>query len=261
MFLHKLVYNKRRAKLLTVTCTLTTNETIARSCPINEYSIDRFANDTLKILKQYNKNSSTSNIYTPAIINLGISAGKFLDSVNTKSIADLFSKQTTKVETIRSTENTINWQEEDGEEEDNNIEEKVLEKPITTITTLSIQGDFFRKFKKTDEQINTQLKSENKTTTSSITSFFSRYTTNENVLNSSPNKIDDQYITCSKCHKSILMWNMPEHDDFHYAHELQMEENKTNSIIKTSKPIKRKTNKQKINNQTLDSFINKKPKN
>ncbi|CAF4691059.1 unnamed protein product [Rotaria sp. Silwood2] len=195
------------------------------------------------------------------IINLGISAGKFLDSVNTKSIADLFSKQTTKVETIRSTENTINWQEEDGEEEDNNIEEKVLEKPITTITTLSIQGDFFRKFKKTDEQINTQLKSENKTTTSSITSFFSRYTTNENVLNSSPNKIDDQYITCSKCHKSILMWNMPEHDDFHYAHELQMEENKTNSIIKTSKTIKRKTNKQKINNQTLDSFINKKTKN
>ncbi|CAF4157315.1 unnamed protein product, partial [Rotaria sp. Silwood1] len=67
------------------------------------YSIDRFANDTLKILKQYNKNSSTSNIYTPSIISLGISVGKFHDSVNTKSIADLFSKQITKTETIRST--------------------------------------------------------------------------------------------------------------------------------------------------------------
>ncbi|CAF3699534.1 unnamed protein product [Rotaria sp. Silwood1] len=258
--------NKRRAKLLTVTCTLTTNETIARSCPINEYSIDRFANDTLKILKQYNKNSSTSNIYTPSIISLGISAGKFHDSVNTKSIADLFSKQTTKTETIRSTENTINWQQEEddnNEEEDNSTEEKVLEKPATT-TILPIQGDFFRKFQKPDEQIKTELKSKNTTTTSSITSFFSRYTTNENIPNSSPNKSDDRYITCSKCYKSILIWNMPEHEDFHYAHELQMEENKTNSIIptiiKTSKTIKRKNDKQQINNQTLDSFLNKKPK-
>jgi hypothetical protein len=44
---------------------------------------------------------------------------------------------------------------------------------------------------------------------------------------------------------------MSEHEDFHYAHELQMEENKTNTI-------KRKNNK---SNQTLDAFLNKKPKN
>ncbi|CAF0887819.1 unnamed protein product [Rotaria sordida] len=247
--------NKRRAKLLTVICTLATNETITRSCPINEYSIDRFANDTLRILKQYNKNSLTSNIYTPVIHHIGISAGKFLDNINTKSIADLFSKQTTKIETITSTENIINCQEEEEEEEDNNTEENILEKPTTT--TLPIQGDFFRKFQKFDEQTKIQLKSENKTTTSSssITSFFSRYTSNENILNCSPNKIDDHYITCSKCHKSILIWNMPEHEDFHYAHELQIEENKTNSIIKSSKTIKRKNT-----NQTLDSFINKKSK-
>ncbi|CAF3846204.1 unnamed protein product [Rotaria sordida] len=247
--------NKRRAKLLTVICTLATNETITRSCPINEYSIDRFANDTLRILKQYNKNSLTSNIFTPVIHHIGISAGKFLDNINTKSIADLFSKQTTKIETIISTENIINCQEEEEEddnEEDNNTEENILEKP-----TLPIQGDFFRKFQKSDEQTKIQLKSENKTTTSSssITSFFSRYTSNENILNCSPNKIDDHYITCSKCHKSILIWNMPEHEDFHYAHELQIEENKTNSIIKSSKTIKRKNT-----NQTLDSFINKKSK-
>jgi hypothetical protein len=43
---------------------------------------------------------------------------------------------------------------------------------------------------------------------------------------------------------------MAEHEDFHYAQELQMEENKNNSIVST---IKRK-------NQTLDAFLNKKPK-
>jgi len=242
--------NKRRAKLLTVTCTLTTNETIARSCPLTEYSIDRFANDAYRILKQYNKSSLTSNIYSPAIINLGMSAGKFLDNVNTKSITDLFSKKITKNETtIISTENTINWQE--VEEEDSDNDDRIIEKPITT---LPIQGDFFRKFQKPDEQLKTPSKSEAKST-SSITSFFSRYASNENLSNSSPNKSDDRYITCSKCNKSILSWDMPEHEDFHYARELQMEENKNTSII--PKAIKRKTTNQ---NQTLDSFLNKKSK-
>ena len=53
---------------------------------------------------------------------------------------------------------------------------------------------------------------------------------------------------------------MPEHEDFHYARELQMEENKSNvisvTVPKPSKPIKRKNEK----NQTLDAFLSKKPK-
>ena len=119
--------NKRRAKLLTVTCTSTTNETIARSCPLNEYSIDRFANDAFRILKQFNKSSSTSNVYSPAITYLGIGAGKFLESANTKSIADLFSKQSTKSESSASTANAIDWQEVE-EDEENEKEEIVIEK-------------------------------------------------------------------------------------------------------------------------------------
>ncbi|UJR26675.1 hypothetical protein I4U23_007992 [Adineta vaga] len=188
--------NKRRAKLLTVTCTLITNETIARSCPLNEYSIDRFANDAYRILKQFNKSSSTSNIYSPAIINLGISAGKFLDSVKTKSIADLFSKQTTKAEPITSMENLINWQEAEEEGDDDDDTETSTEKPpsplpttiavaaAATKTTISpIKGDFFRKFQKNEERLKTPSKSEPKSS-SSITSFFSRYSTNDNSSHS-----------------------------------------------------------------------------
>ncbi len=221
---------------------------------MNEYSIDRFANDAYRILKQYNKSSTSSNVYSPAIINLGISAGKFLESVNTKSIADLFSKQSTKSENLTSTGNTIHWQEIDDEDEESEKEETVIEKSATT--ALPMQGDFFRKFQ---EQLETPSKSESKST-SSITSFFSRYTTNENLSNSLPDQSDDRYVTCSKCQKSILSWTMSEHEDFHYARELQMEENKNSSIVSTiakpSKPIKRKNEK----NQTLDEFLSKKSK-
>lgn len=241
-----------------MTCTLTTNETIARSCPLNEYSIERFTSDAYRILKQFNKSSSGSNVYSPAITSLGISAGKFLESVNTKSIADLFSKQSTKSETLTSTGNTIHWQEVDDEDEESEKEEIMLEK--STITPLPIQGDFFRKFQKPEEQLITPSKFDVKPT-SSITSFFSRYTTNENLSNPSSDEFDDRYVTCSKCQKSILSWTMSEHEDFHYARELQMEENKKSPVLSTitkpSKPIKRKIEK----NQTLDTFLNKKSKN
>ena len=225
---------------------------------MNEYSIDRFANDAFRILKQYNKSPSTSNAYSPAIINLGIGAGKFLESVNTKSIADLFSKQASKSEPLMSTGNTNHYQGVEEEEEESEKEETVLEKPTTM--AVPIQGDFFRRFQKNEEQLKTPSKSEAKSS-SSITSFFSRYTTTDNPSSSSADQSDDLYVTCPKCQKSILSWTMPEHEDFHYARELQMEENRISPTVSTlpkpSKPIKRKNDK----NQTLDAFLNKKLKN
>lgn len=245
-------------------CTLNTSETIARSCPLNEYSIDRFTNDAFRILKQFNKSTSNSSVYSPAIINLGISAGKFVDSVNTKSIADLFSKQTTKSETTASTAITTDWAtvDDDEEEEDveeDNADESEKEEKLSSATTAP-QGDFFRKFHKTEEVSKTTSKSDVRPA-GSITSFFSRYASKENPSNSSSLESDDRYVTCPKCKKSILAWMMAEHEDFHYARELQMEENKNHSPIvtipKATKPLKRKNDK----NQTLDAFLNKKSKN
>lgn len=233
---------------------------MARSCPLNEYSIDRFANDAYRILKQYNKSSSASNLYSPAIVNLGMGAGKFVENMNSKSIADLFSKQATKSETTSSTRDATDWhavQEEDDDDDDDETEKEeiVIEKP-----TPVIQGDFFRKFQRNDEQFKTPPTPDPKST-GSITSFFSRYQSNENLPSSSAAEPDDRYVTCPKCNKPILSWTMPEHEDFHYARELQMEENRSHSPVATmakpSKPLKRKNDK----NQTLDAFLSKKSKN
>lgn len=215
---------------------------------MNEYSIDRFANDAYRILKQFNKSPINSNLYSPALINLGISAGKFVESTNTKSIVDLFSKQTTKTETIIPIENTLDFQDI---AEDENEEETVLEKPTSIVN----QGDFFRKFQENEELAKTPSKPQVSTSSSSttITSFFSRYKSNESLSNSS----DDRYVTCSKCNKSILSWDMPEHEDFHYARQLQLEENQNQiQIAQASKSTKRKSDK----TRTLDAFLTKKSK-
>ena len=214
-----------------MTCTSTTSETAARSCPIHDYSIDRFANDAYRILKQFNKSSAGSTVYSPALINLGIGAGKFVDSANTKSIVDLFSKQVTKNETSSAS----NWleDEEDEDEEENEPDLLSVEKP-SPVKPPVVQGDFFQKFKKTDSSTNVSSIAESKPA-SSITSFFSRYSSNETSAAASPSplKCDDHYVTCPKCGKAILAWDTAEHEDFHFARELQMEENRSNLIVPT----------------------------
>lgn len=251
-----------------MTCTSTTSETIARSCAIHEYSIDRFANDAYRILKQFNKSAAGSTVYTPALVNLGLGAGKFLDSVNTKSIADLFSKQVAKNETSSSTQ----WLDDEEEAEDNEDNDDVEEHEPDVVSSEKpsppkqpvVQGDFFQKFKKSDPSTKVSSVVENKPT-SSITSFFSRYSSNEARASSpSPSKCDDHYITCPKCSKAILAWEVAEHEDFHFARELQMEENRTNATVPmvsiSSKSGKRKNDNPSTNTRTLDTFLNKKPK-
>lgn len=259
-----------------MTCTSINSETIARSCPIHEYSIDRFASDAYRILKQFNKSPANSNGYSPALINLGIAAGKFVDGVKTKSIADLFSKQMTKNEKVSS--NAAETEDHEAPELDEHDEEHIESEPdeptvIPIAPGPEVQGEFFQKFQKKDSTSKVTSTTEAKPS-SSITSFFSRYKSNENLsASNSPSKSDDLYITCPKCNKSILPWNMPEHDDYHFAQDLQIEENRTrpsnttNTSTSTatttnrpSKTNKRKNEKISSTNQTLDAFLSKKPK-
>ena len=238
---------------------------------MNEYSIDRFATDAYRILKQFNKSASTSTAYSPAIINLGIGAGKFLESSNTKSIVDLFSRQPVKTDASSSIESPTTWPEHDEEISDD--EDTILEK-ATPVKPALAQGEFFQKFQKNAEPTKS-LPSSATNSASAITSFFSRYSSHESTssVSASPAKSDDRYVTCPKCNKAILAWETAEHDDFHFARELQLEENRNRpaastsstvvapSIVKASKSTKRKNETpQTSSNQTLDAFLNKKSK-
>ncbi|CAF0829031.1 unnamed protein product [Didymodactylos carnosus] len=102
------IENKRRVKLLTVSFTSENDETYARSCPISEYSCEKFVNECYKLLTRFNIVKTPTNKWTPAIINLGISASKFYDCSQTTSVIELFAKQLTKQ---KQTTQMVNEQE------------------------------------------------------------------------------------------------------------------------------------------------------
>ena len=77
--------------------------------------------------------------------------------------------------------------------------------------------------------------------------------TEENVA--SNNMTSEDYIECEKCKKKILVWEMPEHFDFHFALELSNLDKTTNSIsvasnISNNNPVIKKANKRITSEQT-----------
>ena len=229
---------------------------MARSCPIHEYSTDRFANDAYRILKQFNKSSIGSTNFSPALIHLGLGAGKFTESLNTKSIVDLFSKQNTKPEVNHS------WtQKQDDDDRDSELEQSDGDENPIVVEKPTVQGDFFQKFRQNQTTAEIPSNVESKSNSSTIKSFFSRYSSQELIeVSPSANESDDQFVTCSKCQKSILVWDVPEHDDFHFARDLQIEENQVQTATKPVKSNKRKAENSSSKNQTLDGFFTKKSK-
>ena len=77
----------------------------------------------------------------------------------------------------------------------------------------------------------------------------------------------EDFMQCEKCAKLILVWEMPEHMDFHYASQLQKDLNtqilsvsNTNSIKRKNSPQARQgAKKQKVSNSQgrLDFFFTK----
>jgi hypothetical protein len=78
---------------------------------------------------------------------------------------------------------------------------------------------------------------------------------------------EKDYIECEKCKKKILVWDMPEHSDYHFAVELSKVDKyvnnsntANNSNIETGIVISKSTSSKRLNNETTASATNKKLK-
>ena len=110
----------------------------------------------------------------------------------------------------------------------------------------------------------------------------------KNRIEANEQILKGDHVRCEKCHEVISVWDVPEHDDFHFAKQLQKEQylgaciNKTNDNIHNrdihgksttqhtenvtkceNKSLKRKkdfASKKEKFSSTLDSFVQKKSK-
>jgi hypothetical protein len=68
----------------------------------------------------------------------------------------------------------------------------------------------------------------------------------KNKVKNKPNNLDEvDYVSCEKCDKKILCWEMPEHEDFHYAQEIAKQQQKELTKIQPPSISSEQTNKKR----------------
>uniref|UniRef100_A0A3B5KRB9 DNA polymerase eta n=1 Tax=Xiphophorus couchianus TaxID=32473 RepID=A0A3B5KRB9_9TELE len=73
-----------------------------------------------------------------------------------------------------------------------------------------------------------------------------------------PSVLVEDLIICERCGKEVLVWEMPEHNDFHFALDLQNSlSSSINSAANTSSPAPKRQRSQGGSLGTLDSFFKK----
>ena len=70
----------------------------------------------------------------------------------------------------------------------------------------------------------------------------------------------EDFVLCNKCGKQILIWDLPEHNDFHFAqdlaHDLNRSVSSSNSpVVKAKSPPRKKT---KLASSSIDNFFKSK---
>ncbi|XP_041644587.1 DNA polymerase eta [Cheilinus undulatus] len=66
--------------------------------------------------------------------------------------------------------------------------------------------------------------------------------TDPEINNPPPNVATEDLITCERCGKEVLVWDMPEHNDYHFALDLQNSLSSSTSAASISSPVSASSN-------------------
>ncbi|KAK6183376.1 hypothetical protein SNE40_010871 [Patella caerulea] len=96
--------NKRTAKSLTVSLRYIGDHAASRTCALLRYDKDKIRDDTFALLQKFNTSPPHQDCWTPAILNLGICAGKFVEekTSDTPNIATMFANAKSAMSTSTS---------------------------------------------------------------------------------------------------------------------------------------------------------------
>ncbi|CAF0854622.1 unnamed protein product [Brachionus calyciflorus] len=241
-----------------------TNEagTFSKSTSISpgKYTAHHFVTQVLDALNGYNK-SKTKDDWYPAIYTLGISAAKFVEkgkNMPANSIEKFFnSKPIDKSSEIQPcTSNNIDADIEIVTEENSNdnsfsnennleIESKEVssENSIKNSSNkMDIRCLLLKQKEKATKEDESDMDADNfeeepiilieekndkkeKKSSEKINSYFMKNSKEEPITDSYD---DIDYVLCDKCNKKILSWEMPEHEDFHFAQMISREQSREN---------------------------------
>lgn len=247
--------NEREPTLLVL---MVTNEvgSFSKSTQINEINGKHFLEKTLALINNFNKSTKPDELWSPAILTLGLSATKFNDlnkptskpniqkyfmnaekmraSTSASSIVNLNSDSTDLTTTSNADLSEFSDQQQQITEPKSEETKIIDESPNCDTRERSRLASLFE-----NESENEVVRSDLTDADISVCDDENEADDEERQKNLQYDEVD--YVKCMKCFKRILCWHMPEHEDFHYAQEVSYrlaasssEQTTTTTVVSTA---------------------------
>jgi len=212
----------------------------SKSINLNTYCAKKISDQALQVIKAFNKSTQpNSDAWYPAIKVLGMSATKFTELNNEKSKLQNYFSSKAETKPIASTSYLQENSQADKHNNESPEEQQKSKQPKNDIKAL------FGKKGKNNLNFNTS-NSNNSISNAVLNSNEKAWLVNEEascdsdvVVIEDSNEIAqtdtrenqikeklpvsneyEEFIECEKCKKKTLVWDMPEHNDYHFALEL-----------------------------------------
>lgn len=234
---------------------------VSRCCALTRYEAQKISSDAFALLKTFNVAGSHQAAWSPPLNLLSLSASKFTETASSGSgIASFLTKdpastqkppggltqmspsspktpQKERQDLENRSPSTIQLMFQKAVEKRKNIPEEAQFPSVSTQnpddkkdsvnSTVSVRRSFFES--KSHQQLTMGLEqSEPLSSVQDGGAFYEDPVSDECVNSSSmdpveqkPGHPEEDMISCEKCHKQILVWDVPEHMDYHFAQELQ----------------------------------------
>ncbi|CAN2387505.1 cellular response to UV-C [Pristimantis euphronides] len=204
---------------------------LSRVCALTRYDAQKISSDAFILLKSFNKAGAHQAAWSPPLILLQLSASKFTETASSGSdIASFLSKESPGTQKLQSPPSRTPQKEQ---------------RDVGGRTCSTIRVLFQRAAEKKKEEageaacsasVSTPLPQCNQDAVSEPnpapflqscsleTSDLPAKTSSLGELGESevrPARCEKDMVICEKCRQPILVWDLPEHNDYHFAQELQ----------------------------------------
>uniref|UniRef100_A0A8C5I6D4 DNA polymerase eta n=1 Tax=Gouania willdenowi TaxID=441366 RepID=A0A8C5I6D4_GOUWI len=180
----------------------------SRCCALVRYEATKISSDSFAIIKSLNTAGNQQAAWTPPLTLLHISASKFSDAPSSGGITGFLSTETSLSQSRFSTSQLSNKSSLDAK----------------SVSPCKQQhGTIQSFFQKATERPTIQKDGEEEVSVGGKASPAPKSASESHSgLNPNPpSGASEDLLTCDRCSQEVLAWEMPEHNDYHFAMDLQ----------------------------------------
>uniref|UniRef100_I3IUX9 DNA polymerase eta n=1 Tax=Oreochromis niloticus TaxID=8128 RepID=I3IUX9_ORENI len=230
--------NGRVAKMLTVGVRQLGDKrmsSFSRCCALVRYEATKISSDTFAIIKSLNTAGNHQAAWTPPLSMLYLSASKFSDVSSAGGIAGFLSSDSTSTQPPREPKHVSPCKQTGSIQSFfQKAAEKQKQKPENGQMPSPVDEEDTKDIVAVASGLESKVSSENASHESASEELRNELDIDVESNHPPPTVASEDLMSCERCGQEVLAWEMPEHNDYHFALDLQQSFSSGTSTITSS---------------------------